>query len=108
MAALRSVYGARLEYEPQSYAAYSDTRPDLSIDGAGAGGGKYLGDTKLWDSVGSDPAKTAARGGFVGFGNTLPDAEDKVHGRPERGEAGRQAGPLRIPPSTGCGWPRLG
>ena len=96
--ALRSVYGSRLQYEPGGYERYSDTRPDMAIHGAGAEGGLYYGDTKVWDPVGSDPAKTSARGGYVAFGNTQQEADACVHGRPERGAVG-----TRFDPRTGLG-----
>ena len=95
---LRTVWGSRVEYEPKGYRDYSDTRPDLTIQGAGNGGGLYVGDTKVFDSCGSDPAATGTRGAYVAFGNTLPSARELVHGRPERGEAG-----TRFDPRTGQG-----
>lgn len=69
---------------------YSDTRPDLTVKGSGADGGKYVRDTnKVFDSVGSDPAKVNVCGGHVAFGNTQPHANDEVTtGREERGQAG--------------------
>ena len=59
-----------MQYKPADYRGFSDTRPDLAIEGMGAGGGMYIGDTKVKDPVGSDPATTALRGGFVAFGDT--------------------------------------
>ena len=45
------------------------------------------------DPVGSDPATTALRGGFVAFGDTQQEADALVHGRRrisrERGQPGR-------------------
>ena len=70
----------------------------MAIHGAGAEGGLYYGDTKVWDPVGSDPAKTSARGGYVAFGNTQQEADACVHGRPERGAVG-----TRFDPRTGLG-----
>ena len=87
-----------MAYEPADYRKWSDTRPDLTIQGAGAGGGLLAGDTKLFDSVGSDPAKTGLRGAYVAMGNTLPTAREVVHGRPERGMPGTQ-----FSPATGQG-----
>ena len=95
---MRTVWGARVEYEPKGYRDYSDTRPDLTIQGAGAGGGLYVGDVKLFDGCGSDPATTAIRGAYVAFGDTLPRAREQVMGRPARGEPGK-----RFDPRTGMG-----
>ena len=55
-----------MEYEPTGYRDYSDTRPDLTFEGTGADGGKYVSDTKVFDSVGSDLAKVGGRGGAAG------------------------------------------
>ena len=52
VAVLREAFGARVQYEPGDFRDYSDTRPDLAIEGMGAGGGMYLGDTKVKDPVG--------------------------------------------------------
>ena len=41
---LRTVWGSRVEYEPAGFRDYSDARPDLAIQGAGAGGGAYVGE----------------------------------------------------------------
>ena len=95
---LRTVWGSRVEYEPKGYRDYSDTRPDLTIQGAGAGGGLLLGDTKLFDSVGSKPSAVGLRGAYVSFGNTLPHARELVLGRAERGVPG-----TRFNPRTGAG-----
>ena len=95
---LRTAYGRRVEYEPKGYRDYSDTRPDLTIEGVGAGGGKYVGDTKLFDSCGSSPAAVGVRGAYVAFGNTGPRAREVVHGLAERGEEGE-----RFDPRTGGG-----
>ena len=98
VAVLREAFGARVQYEPGDFRDYSDTRPDLAIEGMGAGGGMYLGDTKVKDPVGSDPATTALRGGFVALGNTQQEANAVVHGRRERGQPG-----TRFDPRTGAG-----
>ena len=66
-AALRSAWGSRLAYEPKGYGAYSDTRPDLSIEGAGTGGGILAGDVKLFDNIGSHPEQVAMRSCYVAF-----------------------------------------
>ena len=58
----------------------------------------YIGDTKVKDPVGSDPATTALRGGFVAFGDTQQEADALVHGRRERGQPG-----TRFDPRTGLG-----
>ena len=52
VAVLREAFGARVQYEPADYRGFSDTRPDLAIEGVGAGGGMYIGDTKVKDPVG--------------------------------------------------------
>ena len=62
------------------------------------GGGKYVGDTKVFDPNGSDPAATPTRGGYVAFGGTLPAARELVHGRAERGVPG-----TAFDPRTGGG-----
>ena len=89
------MWGARVQYEPAAYRDYSDTRPDLTIQ---TDDGLYIGDTKIFDGVGSDPASTDVRGGHVAFGNTLPRARELVLGRAERGLPG-----TRFDPRTGLG-----
>ena len=60
--------------------------------------GLYIGDTKIFDGVGSDPASVGVRGGHVAFGNTLPPARELVLGRAARGLPG-----TRFDPRTGLG-----
>ena len=92
---LREAWGSRVEYEPAAYRDYSDTRPDLTIQ---MGDGLYVGDTKLFDGIGSDPASVGTRGMYIGMGNTLPRAREQVLGREERGQPG-----MRFDPRTGAG-----
>ena len=73
--------------EPADYAAYSDTRPDVSAVGVGKGGSLLAADLKLFDSVGGG-GQPALRGAMVAFGNTRPRAREKVLGRRERGTLG--------------------
>jgi hypothetical protein len=74
---LRSVYGVMVEYEPPDYRRYSDKRPDVAVHYPE---GLELGDTKVFDPVGSDPSAVTGRGAHVGFGNTLPEATAIVVG----------------------------
>ena len=85
--AARSVWGGVVRREPADYPSYSNTRPDLSAEGKGKGGGKLVGDLKLFASVGSD-GEPHIRGSLVAFGNTLPHAQELVHGLPGRGQPG--------------------
>ena len=82
--AFRSVWGGRVAREPSNYQGYSDTRPDVGVEGVGSGGGMLLADVKFLDSVGSDGAP-ALRGAMVGMGNTEPRARETVHGLRQRG-----------------------
>ena len=82
---LRSVWGSAVEYEPADYGRYSDTRPDLALH---TPGGVALGDTKVFDDVGSDEAAVELRGAHVGMGNILPRAREVCLGRAQRGEEG--------------------
>ena len=82
VARLRTVWGSAVEYEPANYLDYSDTRPDLTVHGPD---GLKVGDVKVKDPLGSDPAAVATRGAYVGFGNTAPAADDEVLGRRQRG-----------------------
>jgi hypothetical protein len=83
VAALKSVWGARVVKEPLDYRDYSDHRPDLTGEGVGHAGGTVVGDLKLFDPIGSD-GQPSMRGAFVAMGCTLPHACEVVHGRPER------------------------
>ena len=82
---LRGVWGAAVEYEPVDYKDYSDTRPDVAIHQPE---GLWLGDVKVKDPLGSEPAGVDTRGAFVAFGNTEPGARLEVKGRAERGQPG--------------------
>lgn len=62
------------------YKEYSDTRPDLTVHGAGAGGSLLIGDVKLLCDIDSSGVPEL-RGAAVGFGNVQPKADLEVHGR---------------------------
>ena len=81
---VKSVWGGSVRREPPDYHGYSDTRPDLAATGAGRGNGLWLGDLKLFGSIGSD-GMPPIRGSMVAFGNTLPHAQEQTHGLHERG-----------------------
>ena len=81
---LKSVWGGQVRMEPTDYAAYSDTRPDLTAEGLGVGGTLLAADLKMKAPIGS-AGTPAARGGFVAFGNTLPSAREYALGRRARG-----------------------
>ena len=87
---LRGVWGSAVEYEPPDYKDYSDTRPDLAIHTAD---GLVLGDTKVFDDVGSDQSAVGVRGAHVAMGNVLPRAREVVLGRQERGAPGKAFNP---------------
>ena len=57
-------------------------------------------DLKVFDPLGSDSAAFSIRGSRVAFGNTMPEAREKVLGRRERGVAGGRA----FCPRTGEGY----
>ena len=81
-----SGWGSAVEYEPADYKDYSDTRPDLAIHTAD---GLVLGDTKVFDDVGSDPTAVGMRGAHVAMGNVLPKGREVVLGpRQQRGMPG--------------------
>ena len=80
--------------EPQDYASYSTTRPDIAALGCGPRGQMMLGDTKVWDPVGGD-GLADVRGAYVAMGNTEhtprgPRAGALVHGLRRRGDPGAQ------------------
>ena len=79
-----------MRLEPTDYAAWSDTRPDLTADGVGRGGGLLALDLKVKGPVGSD-GLPSARGALVAFGNTRGPAREEVHGLLERGRPGDKA-----------------
>ena len=95
----RSVWGARVQLEPEDYSSYSDYRPDMAAPFAGESGSTYIGELKFIDPLSSDPANIDRRGGFVCFGNTEPPMREKVFGRDECGEPG-----TRFDPHTGTGY----
>ena len=71
--------------EPQDYASYSTTRPDIAALGCGPRGQMMLGDTKVWDPVGGD-GLADVRGAYVAMGNTRPAA--RAQARSSTGCAG--------------------
>jgi hypothetical protein len=81
----RSVWGARVQIEPEDYMPYSDYRPDLAAPYAGESGSTYLGELKFIDPLSSNPANILRRGAKVAFGNTQPSMAEKVYGLEERG-----------------------
>ena len=97
--ALKSVWGGLVTAEPANYLVYSDHRPDVTVEGAGANGGLLAGDVKLWDALGCSGVPTLT-GAHVGFGNTLAAAEEEVHGLKERGAPSDGA----FKPRSGAGW----
>ena len=82
---IKSVWGGRVRSEPQDYASYSTTRPDIAALGCGPNGQMMLGDTKIWDPVGGDGLANV-RGAYVAMGNTRPAARAQVHGLRRRGD----------------------
>ena len=74
-----------MQREPSNYSGYSDHRPDLTLllDGM-----LTAFDLKVFDPLGSDPAKVEERAGYVAFGATLERAQTVVLGRSERGHEG--------------------
>ena len=60
-------------------------RPDLVLR---EGGTLRLFDLKVFDPLGADPAAVGHRGAKVAFGNTAPQAREKVLGRCERAGLG--------------------
>ena len=75
----RSVWGARVQMEPEDYAPYSDYRPDMAAPHASESGSTYLGELKLIDPLSSNPADIMRRGAKVAFGNTEPSVKEKVY-----------------------------
>ena len=68
VARLRSVWAGAVVYEPRQY-AYSDKRPDLEVHGPE---GLLVGDVKLKDPLGSNPADVETDAAHVAFAATLP------------------------------------
>ena len=81
------MWGGLVQREPADYPAYSNYRPDLSADGQGKGGGKLLGDLKLFAELDSN-GDSIIRSSLVAFGGTLPRAHEMVHGLERRGQPG--------------------
>ena len=57
----RSVWGARVQMEPEDYMPYSDYRPDMAVPYAGESGSTYLGELKFIDPLSSNPANISRR-----------------------------------------------
>ena len=88
----RSVWGARVQIEPDDYLPYSTYRPDMAVPYAGESGSTYLGELKFIDPLSSNPADIQRRGAYIAFGNTEPPMLEKVFGREERGAGGECLG----------------
>ena len=82
----RSVWGARVEAEPQDYTPYSTHRPDLVAHLHARNGKSLVMDVKVGDPVGSDATTCRRRGAYVGLGNTAPHFNKLVHGLRGRGD----------------------
>ena len=84
----RSVWGARVEQEPEDHLPYSNTwRPDMVAHLLGTGGSTLLGELKFIDPLCSDEVAVPRRGAYVAMGNTRPQMELKVLGCEEHGSA---------------------
>ena len=60
---MQSVWGNLVEKEPQDHFGYSnDYRPDITAKWIGADRKRLIGDVKVKDPLGSDPAAVATRG----------------------------------------------
>ena len=86
----QTVWGRRVEMEPEDYLPYSSNsyKPDLVAHGLGRGGRSYIADNKFFNSVASEGTEVQRRGAYVGFGNTEPEARKLVHGHVERNSEG--------------------
>ena len=84
--ALRRVYGGQARREPDNYYGYSNHRPDIALL---VEGNLTALDLKVFDPLGSEPAKADERGAYVAFGNTEEAANARVLGRLERVGDGR-------------------
>ena len=65
--ALRRVYGGQARREPDNYYGYSNHRPDIALL---VEGNLTALDLKVFDPLGSEPAKADERGAYVGFGKS--------------------------------------
>jgi hypothetical protein len=81
----RSVWGARVQLEPDDYLPYSTYRPDMAVPYAGDSGSTYLGELKFIDPLSSNPANIQRRGAYIAFGNTESPMMEKVFGVEEQG-----------------------
>ena len=84
----RSVWGARVQLEPDDYLPYSTYRPDMAVPYAGDSGSTYLGELKFIDPLSSNPANIQRRGAYIAFGNTESPMMEKVFGVEEQGADG--------------------
>ena len=66
----RSVWGARVQLEPDDYLPYSIYRLYMAVPYAGVSGSTYLGELKFIDPLSSNPADIQRRGADMAFGNT--------------------------------------
>ena len=96
----RSVWGARVEMEPQDYTPYSMYRPDLVAHLQARNGKSIVGDTKVGDPISSEASACPRRGAYVGFGNTAAAFTEKAVGLKQRGTVDH--GDFR--PDTGRGY----
>ena len=80
--------------EPPDYRGYSDTRPDLTATGAGRGNGLWIGDLKLFGSIGSD-GMPPLRGSVGGRLWQHAAACARADARTDRLEVSRSAGRRR-------------
>ena len=66
--------------EHEFYCEHSNTRTDLYIYQGVIGDLPFIGDTKIFAGVPSDPSGVGRMGAFVACGNTLPRARETVLG----------------------------
>lgn len=86
--------------EHEFYCEHSNTRTDLYIYQGVIGDLPFIGDTKIFAGVPSDPSGVGRMGAFVACGNTLPRARETVLGV-EGGDRGGTVG--MWDPRTGTG-----
>jgi hypothetical protein len=80
----RSVWGARVQLEPDDYLPYSIYRLDMAVPYAGVSGSTYLGELKFIDPLSSNPADIQRRGAYIAFGSAEPPMMEKVFGVEEQ------------------------
>jgi hypothetical protein len=104
-AVAKDVVGALAEREPPYYRGYSSYRLDISFaEGAlEAGAPRLLGDVKLFDPLGGEPAQVERHGVLARVADTLPVAKRKMFGL----AANKDDRAATFNRSTGIGsWPR--